>query len=269
MTTHATAGERAHALILAAGRGSRLRPLTDEIPKPLVEVGGYPLIAYGLGLLRSHGFSEVLVNVHHLRDRLIEALGDGTRYGVRLRYSIETELLDTGGGIRRAAKLVRGGFPPSKPLLVLNADIISEIPLDRVLDLHEERKALATLVLRDDPQAHRYGVFGIDSSGRIRRFLGRGAAHEELRELMFASVHVLSPRLVAAMPDQAFSSMHDFYPRLFERGEHLVGFLYEGPWYVVDTREDLEAVERELRARGLPRYMEDRQRDEAPRETVP
>lgn len=255
MSRPASIDDRAHALILAAGRGTRLRPITDETPKPLVPVAGHPLIAYALGLLRWHGFNEAIVNLHHLGDKIVTALGDGSAYGVRIRYSVEPELLDTGGGIRRAATLVPGGFPPEKPLIVLNSDVISEIPLDRVLDFHEEHRARATFVLREDPEAPRYGVFGIDQAGRIRRFLGRGAAPAGLRELMFASVHVLAPALVEAMPDTAFSSMHDLYPRRFAAGDRFVGFVYDGLWHVVDTAADLATVDRRLRSDGLPQHM--------------
>jgi NDP-sugar pyrophosphorylase family protein len=242
-------------VILAAGRGTRLKPLTEETPKPLVRVAGHPLIAYGLGLLRWHGFSEVVVNVHHLHEQIMASLGDGSRHGIRVRYSVERELLDTGGGIRRAASLLSDGFPPAQPLVVLNADIISEVPLGRVLATHTDRRALATFVLREDPEAERYGTFGIDGDGRIRRFLGRGAPAEGLRELMFASVQVLDPALVAAMPEGPFSSMRDLYPRLFDEGGAFFGHRYAGRWHVVDTPADLANADRSLRARGLPRFM--------------
>jgi mannose-1-phosphate guanylyltransferase len=252
---------RAHAVILAAGRGSRLRPFTDTTPKPLLSVAGHPLIAYGLGLLRWHGFEDVVVNVHHLREQIMETLGDGSGHGLRIRYSVEPELLDTGGGIRQAATLLAERFPPREPIVVLNADIISEVPLDLVLASHLESRALATFVLREDPEAARYGVFGIDDTGRIRRFLGRRSTNDrgrepvDLRELMFASVQILAPELVAAMPEGSFSSMHHLYPRLFEHGGAFLGFPYAGRWHVVDTPSDLTSVDESLRRRGLPRFM--------------
>src|SRR5690606_18286028 len=106
--------DRAHALILAAGRGSRLRPFTDETPKPLLEVAGRPLGAYGLGLLGAHGCDEVVVSVHRVGGMIVAPLGVGDGVGLRITYSVERELLDAGGGIRRAATLLPGGFPPRK-----------------------------------------------------------------------------------------------------------------------------------------------------------
>ncbi len=244
------------ALILAAGLGRRLRPLTEHVPKPLVEAAGRPLIDYGLDLLLAHGIKDVVINVHHLAERIVAAIGDGAERGLRIRYSIEETLLDTGGGIRQAADLlgIDAAAPAGGPLVVLNADVISEVPLDQVLAQHARTGALVTLVLRDDPRAAEYGLFGADSAGRIRRFLGRGAPADGLTLGMFASVQVLSPELIGLMPRKgAFSSMRDLYPRLFEAGAHLGSFLYEGPWYTADTPADLAATERALTHKGYCR----------------
>ncbi|MDG2306252.1 MAG: nucleotidyltransferase family protein [Candidatus Binatia bacterium] len=243
---------RPHAIILAAGLGSRLRPLTDHTPKPLVEVAGHPLIAYGLGLLRENGIEDVVVNVHHLADRVRDELGDGSKYGVRIRYSVERVLLDSGGGIRQAATLFEQ--PVDGPLVVLNADVVTEVPLKDVLAFHARRDALATFVLRDDPRKDAYGVFGIDPDGRIQRFLGRGAP-PGLPEYMFASVQILSPSVLARMPEGPFSSMRGLYPDLFAEQARLFGYVYNGPWHTADTREDLENTAAALQQNGLPGYM--------------
>ena len=247
-----TQSGRPHAIILAAGLGSRLRPLTQTTPKPLVPVHGVPLIAYGLGLLRANGIEDVVINVHHLADQVQSALGDGSAYGVRIRYSVEEELLDSGGGIRQAATLFES--PIDGPLVVLNADVISEVPLREVLAFHSTRRAEATFVLREDPQQDRYGVFGIDADGRIRRFLGRGE-EPGLPEYMFASVQVLDPSLLERMPTGAFSSMRGLYPQLFDEGSRLFGYVYGGRWHTADTLEDLAATEAALERSGAPFYM--------------
>lgn len=251
MTTTSKSG-RPHAIILAAGLGTRLRPLTDTTPKPLVEVAGHPLIAYGLGLLRENGIEDVVINVHHLADRVRDALGDGSAYGVRIRYSVEESLLDSGGGIRQAASLFEQ--PVHGPLVVLNSDVVSEVPLSEVLSFHADRDALATFVLRDDPRKDDYGVFGIESDGRIRRFLGRGSP-PGLPEYMFASVQVLSPEILDRMPEGAFSSMRGLYPTLFDEGHRLFGYVYHGCWHTADRPEDLAAAEAALTQEGLPSYM--------------
>ena len=251
------------AMILAAGRGSRLRPLTDTTPKPLIDVAGHPLIAYGLGLLRANGIRDVVVNVHHLRERLCAALGDGASYGVRIRYSMEEALLDTGGGIRFAAslldELMPAGIadPADSPIVVLNGDVVSEIPIADVVRFHRENEALATFVLRDDPQAAAYGLFGIDETGRVRRFLGKGAAVGSLRELMFASLQVLDPRMLTLMPaERPFSTMRELYPALFANGERFFGYAYDGRWYTADTSDDLQRARAALAGTAQPSFMD-------------
>jgi mannose-1-phosphate guanylyltransferase len=247
----------ARAMILAAGLGTRLRPLTDRTPKPLVEVAGVPLIAYGLGLLRHAGIRDIVVNLHHLGEQVMSGIGDGSRYGVRIHYSLERVLLDTGGGIRHARPLIDRLGAPDAPIVVLNSDVISEIPVKDVLRAHRDNRADVTLVLRDDPRARDYGVFGIDDAGRVRRFLGQGAPPGGLRELMFASLQVIEPKVLDAMPsDRPFGTMRDLYPELFRKGARFFGFAYDGLWLTADTPADLASADAELRRRGRPRYME-------------
>jgi len=249
-------------MILAAGRGSRLRPLTDRTPKPLVEIAGHPLIAYGLGLLRSEGVRDVVVNLHHLGERVVAALGDGARFGVRIHYSLESTLLDTGGGIRHAAPLLdeigRATGDTGGPIVILNSDVVCEIPVRDVVAFHRARRALVTLVLRDDPRAAEYGVFGIDRDGRIRRFLGAGDPDPALRELMFASLQVIEPSVIERMPEgRPFGTMRDLYPALFAAGEPFYGYVYPGRWFTADTAADVERAGDALRRDGLPAYMRD------------
>lgn len=243
----------ARAIILAAGRGSRLRPLTDHTPKPLVRAAGRPLIGWGLALLRAHGIQDVVINVHHLREQIVNELGDGSTFGMRIRYSVEEELLDTGGGIRQAAELFGVGpdAEDGPPLLVLNADVVTDIALDQLLAAHRNNPGGITLVLRDDPRAASYGLFGVDEKMRIRRFLGAGAPAKGLREYMFASVQVLDPQLIRYMPGSGpFSTMHGIYPELFKKGVIFQGFTHNGRWYTSDTVEDLKRLEAAIAASG-------------------
>ena len=249
----------ARAMILAAGLGTRLLPLTEETPKPLVEVAGHPLIAYGLGLLRAAGIGDVVVNLHHRGEQVAAALGDGRRYGMRIHYSREQTLLDTGGGIRHAAPLfdaigaATGGT--DGPIVIANSDAISEIPIADVVRFHRERGALVTLVLRNDPRAASYGTFDVDPTGRIRRFLGDAGPGAGL---MFASLHVIERSVIERMPaGRPFGTMSELYPALFRAGEPLYGFVYSGRWLTVDTLDDLAATEAALRREGLPAYMRD------------
>ncbi len=236
------------AMVLAAGLGTRLRPLTDDRPKALVEVGGRPLITYNLALLRHFGITDVVVNLHWHGDALRRALGDGSAHGLHIAYSPEDPLLDTGGGIRHAERLLAGD-----DVLVLNSDTILDLALDRVIAAHRGKRAAATLVLRQDPAQARYGEIAIDGEHRIRRFLGVPAdAPASLAAYMFAGVHVLSPEVFRFMPaGGAFSITHDTYPAMLAAGAALYGFPFAGFWRVIDTPEDREHAAREVAAAPL------------------
>lgn len=231
------------AMVLAAGLGTRLRPLTDDRPKALVEVAGRPLIAYNLALLRHYGITEVVVNLHWHGEALRSELGDGRRFGLTIAYSEEQPLLDTGGGIKRAQPLLGDG-----DFVVMNGDTIVDLPLDRVIAEHRASGADATLVLRRDPEQARYGEIEIDAAGRVRRFLGRPAAVEgALTAYMFAGVHVLSPRVFDFMPaGGAFSITRHTYPAMLDGDAVLHGFAFDGFWRVIDTPADRERAARDL-----------------------
>src|SRR5207247_3525289 len=154
-------------MVLAAGRGTRLRPLTDTTPKPLLPVAGRPFLEHILEFLRAGGIREVVLNLHHLGRRIEEHLGDGARFGLRLRYSWENPILDTGGGIKRAEPLLAG-----EPFVVVNGDSLLELHLEDVVAFHQARGALATMVVRPDPEAACYGLIELETDDRVRRVVG-------------------------------------------------------------------------------------------------
>lgn len=231
-------------MILAAGLGTRLRPLTHRIPKPLVPVAGRPVIEYALLLLRSAGIRDIIVNLHHLGDQVRERLGDGSRYGVRIRYSVEETILDTGGGIKKAEPLLRDG-----PFVVVNGDTITEAPIGELVARHHAGRAMATMLLRDAPDADRYGLIHVDEERRVRSFLGQPPlpSGSAWRPYMFAGVHILDPRVFDLMPaERAFGITRETYPRMVERGDIVLGLPFDGPWLTVDTPEALARAEAEL-----------------------
>ena len=225
------------AMILAAGRGTRLRPLTNTVPKALVPVAGRPLIEYGLLFLKAQGIEEVVINLHHLGEKIYAALGDGSLYGLRLTYSPEDPILDTGGGIKKAQAFFAG-----ETFVVLNCDTILDLDLGALLAAHRHNNhAAATLVLRPGPETARYGVLETDAGGHIRRFLGQPAeVSEPLSAFMFTGLQVLEPRVFDFMPEgKPFSTTRDTYPQMLRAGEPLYGFLHTGSWMVVDSAEDM------------------------------
>jgi NDP-sugar pyrophosphorylase family protein len=231
------------AMILAAGFGTRLRPLTHERPKALLSVGGRPMIEYPLRMLAAAGIGHVVVNVHHLGEQIPAALGDGSRFGVRLDYSREDPILDTGGALAHARPLLGNG-----PFFLVNCDALLDVDLRALWETHERHGALATLVVRRHPAAARYGAIDLDAEGRIRRFLERPeTVAEPLERRMFCGLHVISPTIFDWMPaGGVFSITRDIYARAHAGGAVLHGFRYDAFWYDLGTPAALDEVEQAL-----------------------
>lgn len=231
-------------MILAAGLGTRMRPLTLEIPKALVPVAGRPLIDYPLAAMAAAGIRRVVVNLHHLGAKVREYVGDGARWGVAVRYSEEAVLQGSGGGIRQARPLLGSGT-----VVTMNADTIVGIDLRPFLAEHRRRGAVATVVLRKDPEMDRFGIIGIDPAGRVGRFLEHRApsATALLESYMFTGVQILEPGVFDFMTDPGpFSITETVYPRLLAAGQPVYGSVFRGPWLTVGTPAELAAAEAEI-----------------------
>lgn len=237
-------------MILAAGLGTRLRPLTHTTPKALVQVAGRPLIEYALRFVRTQGIRRVVINLHHLGDQIRAKLGDGRAGGLQISYSVEERLLETGGGVKQAQVLLEDGGP----FLVVNSDAILDIDLAAVVSAHRRSRAVATLVLRPDPEAARYGLLEIDASGRLRRVRGQPATVDAgpLSAYMFTGCQILEPRIFDFMPQgRAFSLTRDTYVGLLRAGEPLCGFVHTGAWMVVDDARGVERATQAIRSGRL------------------
>jgi NDP-sugar pyrophosphorylase family protein len=231
------------AMILAAGFGTRLRPMTETLPKPLVPVNGRPLIEYTLLLLKKHGVREVVINLHHQGNKIREALGSGSDWGIRIAYSEEPDILGTGGGIKKAEPWLSDG-----PFWVINGDILVDIDLGRVAASHDRNRADVTLVLREDPDADRWGPVEIDPQDRVLSICGRPPHREEtVRKRMFCGIHILDPAVFAFLPDRGFSNIMDAYREMIARGKHIAGFTTGGYWMDIGTEERYRLAQKGLR----------------------
>jgi len=242
------------AMVFAAGQGLRLRPLTDRVPKALVPVAGRPMIEYPLMLLRHYGIREIIINLHHLGDQIEAYLGDGKKFGVEIIYSKERELLDTGGGLLKAKP-----FLERETFIVINTDVMIDLSLAELIAFHKKSQATATLVLRPDPDADRFGSMEIDSEGRIYRFLNarrQPGASVPGRKLMFTGVQILEPRIFDYMHGERgphkFGTTKDTYPQMLVEGERLYGFCFEGLWQDLGTPVRIKEIEEGL-AQGRTR----------------
>ena len=214
-------------MILAAGLGTRLRPLTNERPKALVEVAGRTLLEVTLSRLRSVGICEVIVNVHHFADMIAAYLQENRNFGMRIEISREDVLLDTGGGLKKAAWFFLEDSR-EEPFLLHNVDVISTIDLERMVRFHRERGALATLAVQNR-ETFRYLLF--NESGQLcGRQAGRdqspemATACDQPQTLAFSGVHVISPRFLKMLSEDGAFSIITSYLRLAGQGEKILAF---------------------------------------------
>jgi NDP-sugar pyrophosphorylase family protein len=248
------------AMILAAGLGTRLRPLTDDRPKALVEISGRTLLEITLTRLRKFGVSEVIINVYHFADMIVDYLKTNDNFGMRIEISREEVLLDTGGGLKKAAHFFAEGSsrPDSsreEPFIVHNVDVLSTIDLRHMVQFHNENHALATLAVHDR-KASRYLLFDDQfqlcgrRSGDHRPELVGG--REQAQSLAFSGIHVISPRLLEMMIEDGAFSIVTSYLRLAARGEKILAFRAdEYYWRDLGRPEDVAQAAKDLKQKVL------------------
>lgn len=236
------------AMILAAGRGERARPLSDSIPKPLFPVGGRPLIAYPLGLLKAAGVTDVIVNVHHLAEHIEEALRPCSSMGLNIHISREKYLLETGGGIANARRLIG-----DRPFLVLNADVVCDIDLAAVIDDHIRSGCITTMVVRENPDPRSIPVVEWDPVSQqvldIRGEVGRRLPGS--RQAMFAGIQVMEPVVFDYILPKRESIIDGFYLPAIREHRRVHGYLHEGYWADLGTPEEYRRVCEELPRQAL------------------
>lgn len=234
------------AMVFAAGYGRRLRPLTEKLPKALIPVWDRPMIEYPLRLLKEAGITEIIINLHHLGKKIEEVLGNGEKLDIHIRYLTEEELLDTGGGLLSARSLLEDGT-----FIVINSDVLIDLPLNDLIAFHQEKKATASLVLRQDEMVEQYGAIETASDGKIYSFLGQRLSQSPstpLSKVMFTGVQIMEPRVFDYMEGQSpFSLTRVTYPKMLLRGEPLYGFAFGGYWQDLGTPERIKEAEGKLR----------------------
>jgi NDP-sugar pyrophosphorylase family protein len=236
------------AMVLAAGLGLRMRPLTFLRAKPVLPVLNRPLLHWTMARLARAGVRDIIVNLHHLPETVTAALGSGRRWGFRIRYSHEPVALGTGGGPRA----VRGLFG-DEPLLLVNGDVLFDFDLRRLRAAHRSSGARATLALRRSPVPRAYSPVVTDRSGRILSIAGR-PAEARGRVSMFGSVHVMDPALLDRLPAGVSDSVRDLYIPLLAEGAHLQGLHTRGAWYDFGR----PSLYRDAQLRLLPGHGRDR-----------
>jgi mannose-1-phosphate guanylyltransferase len=216
-------------MVLCAGFGTRLRPLTDRVPKPLVPLCGVPLLRYNFALLKNAGVREIVINTHHLGATMARgAQAIAAELDLDLQVSQEEkQILGTGGGVRRAQGMLGAGT-----FILMNGDMIFDLDLAAALAAHRKAGAAATMVLAPYPRGATYGAVEVDAQMNVRRIAGRGAQPDpSLSKLHFTGVHVLEPELIARLPAEGESDINrTAYVRAIHDGARVHGFLQQGYW---------------------------------------
>jgi len=215
-------------MILAAGRSTRLGSIGVALPKPLLPICGYPAVTFALELCRRAGLCNVVINLHHHGDKIGQTLGDGSRFGVRLRYSSEEELLGTGGALWKARYM----FSPG-PVLVINGKIAADIDLNAVVDAHRAVPlgTVATMVLREDPTPELWSPIGVDTSGAVFTIRGKRTDRTALGAIlprMFTGIHVVEPGLLDRLPEGVSDIIGDAYIPALLAGNRIASVAMKG-----------------------------------------
>jgi NDP-sugar pyrophosphorylase family protein len=254
------------AMIFAAGLGTRLRPLTDDRPKALVTIAGRTLLEITLLRLRIFGVREVIVNVHHCADQVVAYLAANQNFGMRIEVSREEALLDTGGGLKKAAWFfLEPGVDADEPFLIHNVDVLSTIDLARMAQFHTQRDALAALAVAERPTSRpllfdeQDQLMGRGVVNKTQTLGAPGPSPSGTRDstnagdtnsgtaLAFAGIHIVSPRIFAKLDEEGAFSIIDAYMRLAKRGEPVLGFRADGAyWRDLGRPGDLIAAERDV-----------------------
>lgn len=223
------------AMLLAAGQGTRLRSLTDHLPKPMLPVGSRPLLEYTILRLARYGVREIAINLHHCPDVVEQYFGDGSRYGLHIEYSFEPQLLGTAGAVKKMSSFFQG-----EPFLLLYGDNLTTCDLDRLISLHQEQASIATIALfwKDDVSPH--SAVELQSDARITRFVEKPRPQDAPSHWISAGVNVLEPQVLDYIPtDRPSDFGFDIFPSLLAHGERLYGYYMsqdEGLWWI-DTPE--------------------------------
>lgn len=227
------------AVILAGGKGVKMRPLTYEVPKPLVPVSGKPVIVYAIEMLRDAGVRDIIIAIGHLGNKIKEELGNGKKYGVNISYSEETSPLGNAGALRNASP-----FLQKKPFIVMNGDVLTVINLPDLVAFHDEDHFTATMALSTEPNTKGYGV-ALLRGEKVVGFIKQDS--KQTTQLVNAGVYVMGPTIFDYIPKDGQAALEDVFVKLAKEGK-LAGYTFEGPWYEVSTPENYERAIKEWKA---------------------
>lgn len=222
------------AVVLAGGFGTRLRPLTETVPKPLLPVAGRPCVDYILQALVTAGFRQIIVATSYMSDRVMKKIGDGLEYDASILYSFEAEPLGTAGAVKILEDFLDETF------VVASGDVLADVNVEKLYDTHRQRGAVGTMALTRVEDTSDFGVVALDENRRIVRFQEKPAPEEAFSNLINAGIYVLEPEVLEVIPDgQLFDFSKNVFPALLEKGRPLFGVELEGLWMDIGRPQDL------------------------------
>jgi len=242
------------AMVLAAGFGTRLHPLTRVLPKPMFPVLGRPLLSHTFDLLRSANISEAAVNIHHLPNCIIDYFKIEKPPFLNLHFSHEEKILGTAGGIKKMQSFLEDG-----PFILINSDIITDINLNLVINFHKKKNSKLTLVVRQNNSLEQYNPIEICEDGRITHFIGASSMNlpNNTTRVMFTGIQIIEPEIFDRIPpNQFYGTTEDVFPQMVEDGVPIYGYLYDGYWKDMGSREsylqaNADALDRKVQLKGI------------------
>ena len=231
------------AVVMAGGEGTRLRPLTLDVPKPFIRVAGKPAMEYALDALVAAGVKDIIVTTFYKPERLFNHLAGGARFGARVFYSVEDEAMGTAGGVAKCLPLVG-----DDTVVVLSGDVIADVNVKALVEAHRKSGAVATMALTEMENVSEFGIVGLDESGRITRFKEKPKTPEEtFSRLINAGIYVLEPEALRMVPQgEPYDFAKQLFPAILESGKRLQGVRLEGFWMDVGRPADLLKASHEL-----------------------
>ncbi len=221
------------AVIIAGGLGTRLRPLTDKTPKPIVPVANRPFVVHQIENLVRHGISEVVLSLHYLPHEIKKILGDGKQWGIKIRYSVEEHPLGTAGAVKNAERFFDEG-----PIIVFNGDILTDINISKILNFHREKRATVTLALTEVEDPTPFGLILTEKDGRVKKFLEKPGREMITARTINAGIYVVDPKIFEEVAvGQEYSFERQLFPSLLEKGVPIYGYLSEAYWIDIGNPE--------------------------------
>ncbi len=230
------------AVILAGGRGTRLKPYTFRAPKPLLPLAGKPFILYMLDYLKSYQITDILLSLCYKADEIMEFLGDGSRYGVNIQFSVEQEPLGTAGALRNVEAYLKPGS-----VLVFNGDLLTDIDLSRLIATHKKKNAKASIALKEVDDPSPFGLVLMDREGRVKRFIEKPTEYEATQKTINAGIYLLDTEILSRIPPATnFSFERDLFPMLLDEHFPFYGVVFDSYWLDVGTLSTYMRAHRDI-----------------------